>query len=292
MNLQKLLRSEGLIILDGAMGTELDKMGNYTRCENNVSNPGNVMQVHKNYIRAGSMAIITNTCTMNRIFIETHKLNIDTTAVNLAGTKIAREAIGEAGFVLGDISATGQMLEPYGNFTEEAFFEAYAEQAGVLNQGGVDGFIIETMFDLREAICALKACKKVSDKPVLVSISYNTEEEGGRTIMGNSAKECAMVLSDEGADAIGANCGNIGPFEMAKIVQIIASNTRLPVIAKPNAGKPKLIDGKTIFDMSPMEFSDGLSQCIEAGAKILGGCCGTTPEYIRTFSKNMVEVTE
>jgi 5-methyltetrahydrofolate--homocysteine methyltransferase len=287
MNLQEKLKAPGYIILDGAMGTELDKLGNFTRCENNLTNQENVVHVHRDYISAGSTAIITNTCTMNRIFVETHNLNIDITRVNLAGAKIAREAIGDKGFVLGNLSATGQMLEPYGTFTEEQFIEAYTEQANLLNEGGVDGFIIETMFELREALCALKACKKISDRPVLVSMTYKTESDGGRTMMGNSAEECARVLTGEGADAIGANCGDIDPFQMAEIIKVYARTTKLPVFAEPNAGRPKLINGETVFDMSPLEFSDGLLKCMEAGAKFLGGCCGTTPDHIRAFLKRI-----
>jgi 5-methyltetrahydrofolate--homocysteine methyltransferase len=287
MNLYKKLNAQGYIILDGAVGTELDKLGNYTRSGNNITNPENVIKVHKNYINAGSTAIITNTCTMNRIFIETHKLGYDISEVNLAGARIAREAIGASGYVLGNLSATGQMLEPYGTYTEEQLIKAYTEQADLLNKGGVDGFIIETMFELREAVCALKACKKVSDRPVLVSMTYKTEEEGGRTMMGNSASECAKVLTGEGADAIGANCGEIDPFQMAKIIEVYANATKLPIIAEPNAGRPKLINGKTVFDMSPPEFADGLLKCMEAGAKLLGGCCGTTPDHIRAFTERI-----
>jgi len=290
MNLQELLQAPGYTILDGAMGTELDKLGNFTRSENNLTNPENVIHVHRDYISSGSTAIITNTCTMNRLFIETHKLNIDITQVNLSGAKIAREAIGKNGYVLGNLSATGQMLEPYGTFTEKAFIDTFTEQAGLLNEGGVDGFIIETMFDVREAVCALKACKKISDKPVLVSMTYKTESEGGRTMMGNTALECARILTDGGADAIGANCGDIDPFQMAEIIKIYASTTKLPIFAEPNAGRPKLINGETVFDMSPLEFSEGLLKCMEAGAKLLGGCCGTTPDHIRAFSSSILKL--
>jgi 5-methyltetrahydrofolate--homocysteine methyltransferase len=287
MKFRQLLQAPGYIILDGATGTELDKLGNYTRCENNLINPENVIRVHKDYISAGSIAVVTNTLTMNRVFIESHKLDIDIIDVNLAGVKLAREAIGDQGYVLGNLSATGQMLEPYGEYTEKEFLEAFAEQARILNEGGIDGFLIETMFDLREAVCALNACKKISDIPVLVCVAYNTEKNGGRTIMGNSAEECARILSNEGADTIGANCGNIDPFQMAEIIQILAGSTKLPVIAEPNAGKPKLINGNTIFDMDPSTYSDGLVKCMQAGAKILGGCCGTTPDHIRSFSKRI-----
>jgi methionine synthase I (cobalamin-dependent) len=140
---RKLLDSSEKILLDGAMGTELDRLGLPTRCEANLSHPDMVTAIHQDYLKAGSRALITNTLTMNRIFIEKHKLNIPVKDVNLAGARAARKAAGEGGIVLGDISPTGQMLEPFGPVTEKQLTECFKEQAGFLLEGGVDGFIIE-----------------------------------------------------------------------------------------------------------------------------------------------------
>ena len=286
-NLQSVLESSELLILDGAMGTELDKLGCTGRCESNLHDPDAVMHVHRDYLQAGSRAIITNTLTMNRVFVETHRIDIDVRKVNAAGAALAKRAARGVGYVLGNLGSTGQMLEPYGTFSEQVITDSFKEQAGFLAEGGVDGFIIETVFDLAEALCALRACRAVAALPIIACIAYQTDRDKGRTVMGNSAVECARALEREGAHAIGANCGNIGPLQMAEIVGVLASETRLPVVAEPYAGMPRLVDGKTVFDMDAPEFASGLAACMKAGARILGGCCGTTPEHIRAFTARL-----
>ncbi len=221
---------------------------------------------------------------MNRIFIESHRMGVDVVEVNRAGAALAREAAGPGGFVLGNLSSTGQLLEPYGPGTMPAALEAFREQARLLAEGGVDGFIIETMIDLREAECALRGCKEVSELPVIACIAFDTAQRGGRTVMGDSAERCARRLTEGGADAIGANCGGIDPSQMAEVIYFIASTTNLPVAAEPNAGLPKLVEGQTVFDMDAESFAAGLAACAKAGATIVGGCCGTTPDHIRAFA--------
>ena len=277
------LRARRPLLLDGATGTELDRMGAEGRCACNLSRPREVVAVHRKYLQAGSHAVITNTLTMNRVFVERHRIGIDVKEVNRAGAALAREAAGAGGLVLGDLSSTALLLDPYGPGTERETLEAFREQARLLAEGGIDGFIIETMTDLREAECALRACKEVSPLPVVVCIAFDTAQRGGRTVMGDSAEQCARRLADAGADAIGANCGGIDPAQMAEIVSRMASFSALPIAAEPNAGLPKLIAGRTVFDMDPESFALGLADCARAGATVLGGCCGTTPEHIRAF---------
>jgi 5-methyltetrahydrofolate--homocysteine methyltransferase len=284
MTLGTLLSSQDAIILDGAMGTELERRGIPERCEANLRNPGGVAAVHADYLAAGCTGIITNTLTMNRIFIETHKLTVDVREVNLCGARLACTAAGGAALVLGDISSTGQLLEPYGSLTEAEAVQCYKEQAQYLEEGGVHAFIIETVMDLREAVCALKACKAVSRLPVIACISFNTLENGGRTIMGDSARGCAERLTEEGADAVGANCGSLDPLEMAQIISHMRAATRLPLCAEPNAGKPRLSGGTTVFDMDPEAYVRGVLACRDAGARVLGGCCGTTPAHIKELA--------
>jgi 5-methyltetrahydrofolate--homocysteine methyltransferase len=222
---------------------------------------------------------------MNRIYIETHNLGISVRDVNKAGVEIARQAAGKERYVLGNLSSTGQLLEPYGTYKESQFYDAFREQAGILAESGVDGFIIETMFDLREALCALRACKENFSLPVIVSIAFSTVEKGGRTMMGDSAEQCSKSLTDAGADVVGANCGDLDPAQMAVVVSILKSATRLPVLAQPNAGRPKLIGDKTVFEMAPSQFADGIAECIRAGASLVGGCCGTSPEHIHAVAE-------
>jgi 5-methyltetrahydrofolate--homocysteine methyltransferase len=281
--LRSLLQGNSLIILDGAMGTELSRLGVQSVAKANLSDPKAVVEIHRKYLEAGSSAIITNTLTLNRINIESHQMELDVGAVNRAGAYLASSAASGKAFVLGNLSSTGQMLEPYGTYSESDFIETFKEQATYLLEGHVDGFIIETVFDLREAICGLKGCKAVSSLPVLVCITFNSEQNGGRTIMGDSAQHCAQRLTENGADAIGANCGGIDPSQLAEVVSILSKSTKLPIVAEPNAGKPRLVDGTTLFDMNPSAFAAGMAKCKEAGARILGGCCGTTPEHIRAL---------
>ncbi|MHC4336529.1 MAG: homocysteine S-methyltransferase family protein, partial [Planctomycetota bacterium] len=278
MDLATFLNNQEIVLLDGAMGTQLDKRGLMSRGRNNLEAPQVVLEIHREYTRCGCHALTTNTLTMNRIYIETHNVGVDVRDVNRAGAELARQAAGDDQYVLGDISSTGQMLEPYGDYKESEFYETFKEQAQALVEAGVDGFIIETMFDLREALCALRACKDTFSLPVIVSLAFTTEEKGGRTMMGNSAEDCAKRLTEAGADAIGANCGDIDPAQMAKIVSVLKSATRLPILAQPNAGKPKLVNDKTVFEMGPGDFAAGIAECLCAGARLLGGCCGTTPE--------------
>lgn len=284
MNLLKYIANNRVTIADGAIGTELFNAGLIGGEQNNLTNPESVLKIHRSYLEAGSTLLTTNTLTMNRIFIESHKMDIDIARVNEAGAKLARQAIGSNQFVLGDISSTGQLLEPYGELSEETFIRNFQEQAKILSDNGVDAFIIETMMDLREAICALRACKSISSLPAFVTMSFSTIENGGRTIMGNSAKDCAISLTHEGADAIGANCGTLDPENISMIMSQLREYSPLPLIAQPNAGKPKLLNDITSFDMPPDKFADCLAKCIQNGASIIGGCCGTTPNHIKAIT--------
>jgi 5-methyltetrahydrofolate--homocysteine methyltransferase len=284
MNLSTVLKKKDVILLDGAIGTELDKHGLMGRAQNNLENPEVVLEIQREYARCGCDALTANTLTMNRIFIETHNVGVSVQDVNRAGAELARKAVGEGQYVLGNISSTGQLFEPYGTYKESQFYEVFTEQAGILAESGVDGFIIETMFDLREALCALRACKDNFSLPVIVSIAFATEAKGGRTMMGDSAQQCAKSLTDADADVIGANCGDIDPAQMAVIVSELISATSLPVLAQPNAGKPKLVGNETVFKMAPDDFAQGIAECLSAGARIVGGCCGTTPEHIRAVA--------
>jgi len=284
-----LIRTDDKVLLDGAMGTELDKRILMSQSQNNLANPEVVLEIHRKYAQCGCHLLTTNTLTMNRIYIEMHHLNVGVKEVNQAGAELARQAANENQYVLGDISSTGQFLEPYGNYKESEFYDAFKEQVEILAEGRVDGFIVETIFDLREALCALRACKENSSLPVITSMAFATETEGGRTIMGNTAQECATKLTDAGADVIGVNCGDLDPSQMAMAVSLLKSATSLPILAQPNAGKPKLVNNQTVFDMGPEDFAAGITKCLHAGARLVGGCCGTSPEHIRAVANILKE---
>jgi 5-methyltetrahydrofolate--homocysteine methyltransferase len=285
MNLLEFLSSnKKTILLDGAMGTQLAEIGLPMGGQTCITHPDAAQAIHRQYVECGIDLLTTNTLTMNRLSIESHNIGVDVKEVNLAGVGLAKAAVHEGQYVLGDIGSTGKMLKPYGHLSEDDAYSVFKEQAAILAEGGVDGFIIETMFDLREALCALRACKEAADLPVIVSISFNTVRRGGRTIMGNSAQECAQALTEAGACAVGANCGDLDPFQMSEVVSKMREVTPLPVLAQPNAGKPRFIENRTVFDMSPSDFAAGIHQCIEAGARLVGGCCGTSPAHIRAVA--------
>ena len=196
MGLLTFLNKQGIILLDGAIGTELDKRGLMGRASNNLDNPDVVLEIQREYALCGCHALTTNTLTMNRIYIESHNIDVSVQDVNRAGVELARQAANKDQYILGDISSTGQLLEPYGTYKESQFYDTFKEQAEILAEAGVDGFIIETMFDLREALCALRACRDNFSLPVIVSTAFKTETKGGRTIMGDSACDCAKRLTD------------------------------------------------------------------------------------------------
>jgi 5-methyltetrahydrofolate--homocysteine methyltransferase len=289
MDFRQLLKDKRVVLLDGAMGTELDKRGLMGRASCNLDAPEAVLETHQAYLRSGCDALTTNTLTMNRLYIETHNVTVSVRDVNRAGVELARQAAGDQRCVLGNMSSTGQLLEPYGTYTESAFQEAFAEQAEILAEAGVDGFLVETVFDLREALCALRACKSVSGLPVLVSIAFQTDRNGGRTMMGDAAAQCAGQLTDAGADVVGANCGDLDPDQTAGVVALLRAATHLPLLAQPNAGRPRLVGDETVFDMEPTPYAAGVARCVEAGAQIVGGCCGTTPEHIAAVRRRIDE---
>lgn len=281
MNLLELLASDKkTIFLDGAMGTQLGEAGLEMGGQNCATHPDEVLAVHRRYAARGIDLLITNTLTMNRVNIESHSMNVDVREVNLEGARLAREAAADTQFVLGDVSSTGKLLKPYGVLSEDEAYATFQEQTALLKEGGVDGLIVETMIDLREALCALKAARETTELPVLATISFNTVRNGGRTIMGDSAYDCAQALTEAGACAVGTNCGSLDPLEMAGIVATMRDATSLPIIAQPNAGKGRLQDKRLVFDMKPEAFAAGIKECVLAGARLVGGCCGTSPAHI------------
>ena len=248
MSLLDLLNSERkTIFLDGAMGTQLGEAGLEMGGQNCVTHPEAVLAVHQKYAACGIDLLITNTLTMNRVNLGAHRVELDVREVNLAGARLAKQAALPGQYVLGDISSTGKLLKPYGPLAEEDAYAAFKEQASILAEGGVDGFVVETMTDLREALCAVRAVREASALPVLASMSFKTAANGGRTIMGNTARDCASSLAEAGACAVGANCGELDPLEMAQVVALMREATTVPIIAQPNAGKVQMVDMQPVL---------------------------------------------
>ena len=285
MMLSELLQKKVPLLLDGAMGTMLEKKGALSVSGvNNITCPQIVEEIHQEYIAAGSQLIIANTFSLNRIYATTHQLDVDLAIAIQNGVQAAKNAAKQAAhsvFVLGDIGPTGMMLQPLGNGTPEEFYAVFLEQAKQMANAGIDGFIVETMFDLAEAVLAVKACQEAAaELPVLASMTFATAKRGGRTMMGNSAADCALQLQAAGAAAVGMNCGDVVISDLANIVTAMKEAVDLPVLVEANAGKPELQEDKTIYHMFPEAYAGAMKQCFLNGASILGGCCGTTPEHI------------
>lgn len=267
-----------ILLLDGAMGTMLQssglKPGDLPELLN-LTQPDLIERVHRAYVEAGSEIVYANTFGANA-----HKLRGSGHRVEeviYAALSAARRAAGERALVALDVGPIGELLEPLGTLT---FEEAYALFAQMMQSGakaGADLVVIETMTDLYEAKAALLAAKEQTALPVFVTMSF---DETGRTFTGCTAASMARTLEGLGADAIGINC-SLGPKELAGVIGEIRRNTRLPVIAKPNAGLPDPVDGH--YDLSPEAFAEAMRTLVEAGASIVGGCCGTNPAYIRAL---------
>ncbi len=294
MQFEQTIKSK-IIICDGAMGTELQKRGlgkGITPDSWNITNPEQVKDVHNSYIQAGADAILTNTFGANQARIGKES-KYTVRELNLAGVKLARECAGDKVLVFGDIGPTGweDQIPPYGNLSEDVFYEIFAEQAKALAEGGVDAIIIETMSNLAEAIIALKAVKENTSLPVISSMTYvrppSSRPNDFRTSWGDPVSDVIESLTKGGADVLGSNCGDL-VNEMPLLAKTMRELTKLPLIFEVNAGIPRIDDDyKTVYSLSPENFADIIMQIVEQGANIVGGCCGTNPEHISAIRKRL-----
>jgi 5-methyltetrahydrofolate--homocysteine methyltransferase len=281
------LRQNRILLSDGAWGTLLQEKGLGPDCPElwNVTHRKEVLDIAESYLRAGSDIIETNSFGGNRFKLSMYGLAERVNELNLAAARISREAAGKDKFVAGSIGPTGKMLL-MGDVTTEEWYEGFREQAISLEKGGADIIIIETMSDLDEASCAVKAARENTGCTVIITMTFSSTPDGGyRTMMGVSPAEMVTAMKEAGAHIIGSNCGN-GIEEMIGIVKEIRSaDNNIPVMIQANAGIPQLIDGKTVFRESPDLMASFVPGLIKAGANIIGGCCGTTPEHIRAIGK-------
>jgi len=282
------LIKERVVLLDGGMGTELIRHGfpPGTCPESwNVEKPDVVKKIHQSYFEAGSDVILTNSFGGSKIKLASHGLEKRCYELNLAAANIAHEVKPEDKFVAGSIGPTGQFLKPQGEFTEKEFEEAYAEQAKGLTEGKVDFLLIETQYDLSEALCALRAAKKSSPLPVFVTMTFNQYPRGFFTIQGNKVVECVEELEKNEVPVIGSNC-TLNSEEMVDLIKIMKEATSLPLIAQANAGKPSLSpEGEVSYSQSMEDYVRFIPQIIKNGANLIGGCCGTNPDYIRRMAQ-------
>ena len=275
-----------IVILDGATGTELQKRGMPLGVSPEkwaLENPKILMDIQKSYIEAGSNVVYTCTFGGNKLKLSEFGLGDKVVEINRDLAKISKEAAGDKGYVAGDIAATGQFIEPFGDMPFEEAVNIYKEQVKGLLEGGVDLFIIETMVDIQEARAALIAVKESCNLPVCVSMTF---DESKRTLTGTDPITALITLQSLGADVVGCNCST-GPKDMIEVIKEMKPYAKVPLLAKPNAGLPRLVNGKTEFDMDALEFSSYVKDFVEAGVNLLGGCCGTSPLYIEKIKENI-----
>lgn len=274
------------LIFDGGMGSMLAVRGADGSDGNpNLVHPTIVQEVHRLYLEAGADCLITNTLVLNEIYMaKRQQLATLDDAVRAAVENALEAAHGQA-LVFGDLGPIGDMLKPYGPGEPEAFYAAFCRLARVLAEQPIDGFIIETVFQLAEAELMLKACQEVAPHlPIICSLTFSQLKGGGRTIMGDQAIRVAETAAELGAVVVGCNCGDLAPQELAEILKYMAP-AGLPLIVQPNAGKPRLEQGQIIYDLGPAAFASQMLACWEAGAQLFGGCCGTTPDHIAALKQ-------
>jgi 5-methyltetrahydrofolate--homocysteine methyltransferase len=285
------LSQPGVLIADGATGTMLQLAGLPSGVPPerwNLDNPEAVRSLHRSYIQAGAQIILTNTFGGTRKRLERGQMGSRVHEINLTAARLARETASNQILVFGDIGPTGDLLKPYGPLVYSEAVEAFQEQAAALAEGGIDAILIETMSDINEAKAAVEGVRKVSNLPVLVTMSFDTH---GRTMMGVKPDQAARELWALGIDVVGANCGRTLTETLAAIQEMRAVIPQAVLMAKPNAGLPhrektdKDKPSEVVYDVTPQVMADYALKFKEQGVKIFGGCCGSTPEHIRAIAK-------
>lgn len=279
------LQAGETLIADGATGTTLIAAGLLLGTPPelvNVDQPEQIIQLHRSYLDAGSNIILTNTFGGSRIKLARHGLDGRSQELNRAAVNLARTAAGDDAYVAGDIGPTGELMAPYGPLTFDRAMAGFAEQAEALAEGGADLIWIETMMDLEEARAAVIGARKSCDLPIFCSLSFGPK---GRTMMGTGPSQAVEELWPLGLTSIGANCGE-GIDMVAPVLRAMAEVLPgAPLIAKPNAGLPKLVRGQTVYDMTPADFAGLMPDLIAIGARIVGGCCGSSPAHITAVTQ-------
>ena len=279
------LVKKGPVLLDGATGTNLQKAGMPVGvCPEQwiLENSEVLIDLQKQYVEAGTDILFAPTFTASRIKLKEYGLEDHLEEMNRKLVALSKEAAkGTNALVAGDLTMTGEQLYPLGDLMFEDLVDVYKEQAKIIADAGADLFVVETMMSLQECRAAVLAIREVCDLPVMVSLTYN---EDGRTLYGTDPVTAVVVMQSLGADAVGMNCST-GPEAMLEPIAKMAEYAAIPLLAKPNAGMPELIDGQTVFNVEPEEFAEVGKKLVEEGAAIIGGCCGTTPEHIRALKE-------
>jgi methionine synthase I (cobalamin-dependent) len=270
------------VLFDGAMGTTLIYNG-LAAGESpegwNLSHGRVVSAVHQAYAEVGADVLQTNTLGGTRMKLDASGLGDRVKEVNVQAVRLVRQACPTDCYLAGDIGPTGQFLPPVGTCTPEQLRETFREQAQILAAEEVDLFVVETFYDLQEILLAVQAVRAISDQPVVATLSFERKPLGFATMMGNTVPDCARQLAETGADVIGANCG-LGSADMVDLALLWRESTDLPILIQPNAGQPQVVDGTLTYQQKATAFAEDMALIVKAGANAVGGCCGTTPEFI------------
>ena len=271
----------GRLLADGAMGTQLLALGLAGDCPEvwNTERPQAIRGVHRGYVEAGSQIVYTNTFGASEWKLERSGHAGDQERFCRAAVENALSVAEGRAYVLGDVGPTGELPDPYGTHTIDEFEAVFAEQVELLVKAGVHGIVIETMAASLEAAAAVRAARRACDLPVFACMTYSAGNAGYRTMMGETVAQATEALLEAGADVAGSNCG-LGVAQMVEVVREIKAVASGPIIAKPNAGQPKLVDGETVFEEDAGAWAPKVPELVAAGANIVGGCCGTSPEHI------------
>jgi 5-methyltetrahydrofolate--homocysteine methyltransferase len=284
---------------DGAMGTQLMLAGlEQGNCGEfwNLAHPERVLAIQRRYAEAGSDCILTNTFGGSRIMLNRHGHAGDVAAINRAGVEIARQAFdGRRSFVIGDIGPFGGLLEPFGDFTEAQVRDAFCEQAAALVGAGADAIIVETQTSLEELGLGIRAAREAGARTIIGSMAYDVTLDGSTfsTMMGVDPERAAAFMEEQGAHIVALNCGTgmDMPHALAAVDRYRKAS-RLPVMVQPNAGQPKLVNLKVVYDETAEQMACGVVPLLAAGANIIGACCGSTPAHIQAFRQAMDEYLE
>ncbi len=280
------LTQKGLVFLDGATGSNLQSAGMPTGvCPEAwiLEHPDVLIQLQRDFINAGTNIVYAPTFTGNRIKLAEYHLEDKLVEMNTQLIQLSKQAAEGRALVAADMTMTGQQLYPIGKMQFEELVDIYKEQADALYKAGADLFVVETMMSLQETRAAVIAIRETCDLPILATLTF---ESDGRTLFGTPPECVPTVLQGLGADAIGLNCST-GPDKMKELVEKLYEYANVPVIAKPNAGLPELENGKTVYRMTPTEFADACADLIDSGVRIIGGCCGTTPQHIQALTEKL-----
>ncbi|MBN1256608.1 MAG: homocysteine S-methyltransferase family protein [Planctomycetes bacterium] len=276
------LAEKKLLVSDGAWGTQLQGLGlGSSDCpeEWNLSHPELVKAVAKSYVDVGSDLILTNTFGGSSVKLAKSGYGDRVAEFNTAGARLSL-GVAAGAVVAGSIGPTGEFIEPLGEITAAEMEAVFSAQAAALLSAGIKVFCIETMTALEEAECAVRAVRKLDPEvDIITTFTFDPAPDGFRTMMGISPRDIARALPALGVNVIGSNCGN-GIAQMIEIVKLLRAEAGLPILVHANAGVPELIAGKTVFRETPQEMASRIKELVSAGASIIGGCCGTTPEHI------------